>query len=348
MGPPVGNTERSKGSARGSRPNGVRVALVEPTSLLGRDVKAALEEKAFPLSRLQLFHAQGTSGTLTRDDEEALYVAPLAADSLDDCDIAFFCGKPEQTENFLKSRTGDCLVIDLSGLRSGGAFVVSFEDDESTIFPGGNVYLTIDPAAYVIAEALRILDRIQPVQAATVAVDRPVSELGREALDELFAQSIALAGFKPVPQEVLGTRAAFNFFYPTDSDVYERRLVEDVERGLGRSLPLTVLSARAGVFHGHHIRIEARFANAAPSAQAIRDALKSTRAFAEVDADDFSGPVESAGRDETLILRVESRGTSAVLGLASDVFRHAGALMAVRLAEDALRARSILSSPWRK
>ena len=328
-------------STRPSKRRGVRVALVEPTSLLGRDVKAALEEKAFPISRLELFHAQGTSGTLTRDDEEALYVAPLAADSLDDCHVAFFCGKPEQTEHFLKSRTGDCLVIDLSGLRTGGPFVIPFEDSETTFLPGGNVYLTIDPAAYVIAETIRTLDRLKLVQAATVAVDRPVSELGREALDELFAQSIALAGFKPVPQEVLGGRAAFNFSYPADTDAYQQRIIEDVGRGLGRSLPLTLLSARTGVFHGHHIRIDARFAETAPSVEAIREALFATRAFAEVDPENLSGPVESAGRDETLVLRVASHGNSVALGMASDVFRHPGALMAVRLAEDALRARSL-------
>ncbi|MEO6324597.1 MAG: hypothetical protein ABIT01_11550 [Thermoanaerobaculia bacterium] len=321
---------------------GARVAIVEPTSLLGRDVKSALEEKAFPIARLELFHTQGTTGTLTRDDEEALYVAPLVADSLDDCDVAFFCGKPEQTESFLKTRTGSCLVIDLSGVRTGGPFVIPFEDSETTALPAGDVYLTIDPAAYVIAEAIRALDALQAVQGATVAIDRPVSELGREALDELFAQSIALAGFKPVPQEFLGTRAAFNFYHPPDTSSYEQRVIEDVRRGLGRPLPLVLLSARAGVFHGHHIRIEARFASAAPTAEAIRASLFATRAFAEVDAENLSGPVESAGRDETLVLRVTSDGSSAVLGLASDVFRYPGALMAVRLAEDALVERSVL------
>ena len=35
---------------------GLSVALVEPTTLLGRDVRAVLKERAFPASKIHLFH----------------------------------------------------------------------------------------------------------------------------------------------------------------------------------------------------------------------------------------------------------------------------------------------------
>ena len=43
-------------------------------------------------------------------------------------------------------------------------------------------------------------------------LDRPVSELGVPALDELFQQAISLASFKPLSKDVLGTQSAFNVY----------------------------------------------------------------------------------------------------------------------------------------
>jgi hypothetical protein len=52
--------------------------------------------------------------------------------------------------------------------------------------------------------------------------------------------------------------------------------------------------------------------------------------------------VESAGRDETLLLRCETSGRRVTLTLAADHLRRAGALLAVRLAEQATGERGWL------
>jgi aspartate-semialdehyde dehydrogenase len=112
---------------------------------------------------------------------------------------------------------------------------------------------------------------------------------------------------------------------------------------LGRPFPLGVLSARTGVFHGHLLRLELRFAADAPPASELLAVLRGrASAFDVVEAGDLSGPVESAGRDETLVLRVSSSGHSATLLLAADHLRRAGAVLAVRLAEQALAERGAL------
>ncbi len=129
---------------------------------------------------------------------------------------------------------------------------------------------------------------------------------------------------------------------PADTEPYERRIVDDVSALLGRPLPLGLLSARTGVFHGHFLRVELRLASEAPAAAAVRAAFGAKKsAFDVVDPEDLSGPVESAGRDETLVLDVASSGRRVRLTLAADHLRRAGALLAVRLAEDLLRAGRI-------
>jgi aspartate-semialdehyde dehydrogenase len=324
---------------------GLKVGVVEPTSLVGRDVRAVLVERRLPVEKLELFHASpDREGLLTAGDEEELeFVAPLEPDSLDGCQVAFLCGGGEALARFLAARADGCLAIDVSGLRSGGPFVLPHEDS-GELLPPGNLFLTRDPTAYVLWKALRILGGLGALSGVTAAVDRPVSELGRAAIDELFQQSIALASFKGMPKEILPAQSAFNFYHPVDSESYEERVREDVTRLLREEVPVSVLSARAGVFHGHHIRLEARYSGDAPEVAEVSEALFETgTGFAEPDAESPEGPVESAGRDETLVLRVSASEGSVRLALASDHLRRGGAHLAVRVAEEAVRERGLLA-----
>jgi hypothetical protein len=146
------------------------VAIVEPTTLLGRDVRAALTERKFPASRIHLFHQTGgDTGLLTADDDEAAFVAPLTPDALDTIRIAFLCGTPGESERFLATRAGDALVIDLSGVRNGSPLVVPAEDGDAGSLPKGSLFLTPNPVAFVLAEAIRTVDGAAPVAGVTAA-----------------------------------------------------------------------------------------------------------------------------------------------------------------------------------
>ena len=323
---------------------GLSVALVEPTTLLGRDVRAALKERAFPASKIHLFHQKPQpGGILTEDDDEVAFVAPLTKDALETCRVAFLCGRPDETARFLATRADGALAIDLSGVRTGQPLVVPSEGPHARPLPPGNLFLTPHPVAFVLAEVVRTVEGVAPVVGVTAAVDRPVSELGKAALDELFQQALALATFRPMPKVTLGTQVAFNSHVPTDSRAYEARVAEDLAALLARELPLTILSARAGVFHGHFLRIELRLgADAPPWSDLLSRFREQKQAFEIVDVENLSGPVESAGRDETLLLRGEAEGRRVTLTLAADHLRHAGAVLAVRLAEQAARERGWL------
>ena len=214
------------------------VAIVEPTTLLGRDVRAALTERKFPASRVHLFHqAPDETGLLTADDDEVAYVAPLTHDALQTSRIAFLCGSAADTSRFLATRTDGALAIDLSGVRNGQALVVPSEGGEARTLPSGELFLTPHPVAFVLFETIRLVETLAPVAGVTAAVDRPVSELGKAALDELFQQALALATFRPIPKDVLETQGAFNSWVPPDSRAFETRVADDLEALLGRPIP---------------------------------------------------------------------------------------------------------------
>jgi aspartate-semialdehyde dehydrogenase len=324
---------------------GLSVAVVDPGTLVGRDVKAILRERGFPAAHLHLFQSDDpSSGLLTEDDGEAAYVAALEPDSLSTCQIAFFCGSPAATTRFLSVRSSDtCFAIDLSGQRAQGAFVDALRGTLPSPLPSGDHLLLRDPAATVLADAVAALDSLRIVQAVTVAIDRPASELGKDALDELFQQAIAIASFRSVPKDYLGAQCAFNVFSPADADAFEDRVAGDVRALLGRDLPIGILSARASVFHGTTLRLEVRFDGEAPDRKAVRSALLAPgRGFAEPDVDGPAGIVDAAGRDETLLIRSSTAGSTVRLLLASDDLRRPGALLAVRIAEAAVAERGLL------
>ena len=324
---------------------GLSVAVVDPGTLAGRDVRAILRERSFPSAHVHLFHTTDPgSGLLTEDEGEAAFVSALAPDGLEGCQIAFLCGAPEATAAFLASRTADgCLAIDLSGQRASGAFIDALRGEIPSPLPAGDLFVLRHPAATVLADAVAAVDALQSVAAVTAAIDRPASDLGKDSLDELFQQAIAIASFRSVPKDQLGAQSAFNVYSPADTDAFDARVAADFRALLGRELPLCILSARAGVFHGTTLRVELRFDGPAPDAGALRSALLSTgRGFAEPDVDGPAGIVDAAGRDDTLVLRSTSGGAAARLFLASDDLRRPGALLAVRLAEAVVAERGLL------
>lgn len=325
---------------------GLPVAIVDPGSLMGRDVKSVLRERGFPSSQVRLFHTgSAEEGLLAEDEGEAAFVTPLAPDGLSGCSLAFLCGAFETTARWLSRRApDDCLAIDLSGQREGGAFVDAVRGALPRPLPAGELLLLREPAATVLADAVSALDPLGPVAAVTAAIDRPASELGKDALDELFQQAIAIASFRSVPKDRLGAQSAFNLFSPADTDQFDVRVAGDVRALLGRDLPVTILSARAGVFHGTALRIDIRFEAEAPPSDAVRDALLAAgRGFGEPDVDGPAGIVDASGHDETLLFRASSAGRSCRLFLGSDHLRRPGAALAVRIAEAAVAERGLLA-----
>lgn len=324
---------------------GLSVAIVDPGSLAGRDVKSVLRERGFPAAHVHLFHTgDPESGLVTDDDGEAALAVPLEPDGLSGCQIAFLCGPAQPTARFLSGRAADgCLAIDLSGQDASGTFVDALRGVLPTPLPDGDALVLRDPVATVLADAAAAVETLRPIASVTAAIDRPASDLGKDALDELFQQAIAIASFRSVPKDVLAAQSAFNLFLPADTEAFENRIASDVRALLGRQVPVTILSARAGVFHGTTLRLEIRFEGEAPSPGALRAALLATgRGFAEADAEGPAGSVDAAGRDETLLLRSSSSGSTARLVLASDSLRRPGAILAVRVAEAAVAERGLL------
>ncbi len=262
---------------------GFRVAVIGASSLLGKELLAALQERQFPVSRLV------TPGAL-EDAEPDLPVLDLSggleavvteADvGESDLDFVFLAAPLRRSSKKGASEADDspflqstkrlaaathCKVIDMSEClagEAGGALSVPFLD-RSPVSGGGpgagadsGFIVSAHPATIVISAILLRLAARFPIKSAVAQVFDPVSEIGSQAIDELQKQTMNLLTFQKVPQAVFGTQLAFNLLPRLGRSRSAHipdlgsQLQKEIAGYLGRRVPLPALRVIYGpVFH---------------------------------------------------------------------------------------------------
>src|SRR6267143_6309116 len=97
-------------------PQGYRVGIVNPLTLVGNEIKTILRERSFPFAKLVLLDSTGkATGALTDVGDEPMVVTAISDDELEDLDLVFFCGPAGGNREWIE-RAGDdrFIAIDLS------------------------------------------------------------------------------------------------------------------------------------------------------------------------------------------------------------------------------------------
>ncbi|MFQ5695701.1 MAG: hypothetical protein ACE5HB_06910, partial [Terriglobia bacterium] len=94
----------------------LRAAIVGATSLKGKELKSLLEERSFPLSKLELLDDDEAVGQLTEFDGEPALVASVEPDTFARNDVVFFASTtPAFTQSqWPQAAAGRAAVVDLS------------------------------------------------------------------------------------------------------------------------------------------------------------------------------------------------------------------------------------------
>ena len=80
-------------ASRPKSPAGYRLGIVNPTTLVGNEIKTILREHAIPYAKVALLDSSGKdAGALTEIGDEPAIVTPISNVELDDLDLVFFCG----------------------------------------------------------------------------------------------------------------------------------------------------------------------------------------------------------------------------------------------------------------
>jgi aspartate-semialdehyde dehydrogenase len=192
--------------------------------------------------------------------------------------------------------------------------------------------------------ALKPLHDRATIRRVVVATYQSVSGAGKEAMDELFAQTRAVFVSDPVEPRKFSKRIAFNVipqidvFMDDGSTKEEWKMVAETKKILDPKIKLTATCVRVPVFIGHSEAVNIEFVDPI-SADEAREILSRAPGCLVIDRREDGGyitPHEAAGEDATYISRIRDDPTidnGLNLWVVSDNLRKGAALNAVQIAE---------------
>jgi aspartate-semialdehyde dehydrogenase len=190
---------------------GYRVAIFDPSSLKGKEMKKVLFERSFPLESMKMIDSKKNIGTLTEFDEEAMIVTHADRSALEEADVIFFCGNPEETKELIVQYDDfGFYAFDLTrSMEESETYrylTADLEHDDIRSFDG--IYATPHSASTPLVKLLRKLDKSFSVRLAAATVMTPVSETGDDGITNLHSQASDLLAFKSVE----GKQQIFNLY----------------------------------------------------------------------------------------------------------------------------------------
>jgi aspartate-semialdehyde dehydrogenase len=192
-----------------------KIVIAGASSLLGNEVKMLLEESHFATWDLRLVDEEVVAGTLTEASGEATIIQQLEEDTFRGARYAFLTGSTAFGKQCLAAaKEAGVRVIDFTH--------ASLEDpDAAPWFPRlealsgrrldkkARVFSVCSAAGTAVSTLLMSLRNLG-LQNLIVVLFEPVSEAGREGIEELETQTSQLLSFQNVGSPVFGTQAAFN------------------------------------------------------------------------------------------------------------------------------------------
>jgi aspartate-semialdehyde dehydrogenase len=163
------------------------------------------------------------------------------------------------------------------------------------------------PAAVAIALLLLRARKAGAIRSAVATLMEPVSEIGKQGMDELHQQTLNLLSFQPMPTAVFGAQAAFNVLgrYGDGAGAtlegIERRIVAHLGRLLEGVAPVpSLMLVQAPVFHAHTFSIYIELEQNVSTGD-FTQALAGEHVEIARSAEDAPNNVNVAGRDEILL-----------------------------------------------
>lgn len=327
----------------------VNLALFDSSSLLGERVKAHLVGRKFPAGEVRLFDtgAMEEGGNVAEFGGEARLAVRPDLGAMDRVDLAFFCGEGGSGKPFLEwPREGRFTAIDLtlSANPLEDVPVVNAAVNPEAVRTHRGLLASPHPVAQFLSTFLAPLHRALPIRQATSVVMQPVSESGREGIEELVRQTAGLLNFGEVPQERLGRVLAFNLVPATldpNGAAGERAIAEEVAAVLGGERFVHALKIlRVPVFHCHSLACHVTFARAVTEAD-LRGILAGEGGLRLREGRGAATPAELAGEEAITVgeIRPDPSGSGGVwFWGVGDNLATGVALNAVRIAEALLDA----------
>ena len=327
------------------------VAVVGATGAVGETMISILESRNFPVGQLYPLASSRSAGKSINFRGKAVAITDLAQFDFGKAQIGLFsAGGSVSAEYAPKAGAAGCVVIDnTSHFR--------YHDEIPLVVPEVNPeaiagYTRHHIIANPNCSTIQMLVALKPIHDAVgitrinVATYQAVSGTGREAINELRAQTGSLLAGKPAEARVYPRQIAFNVlphidqFQENGYTKEEMKMVWETHKILGdASIQVNPTCVRVPVFHGHSeaVHIETRDKITAERARALLAVAPGVVLLDERAPGGYPTPaLDAAGQDPVFVGRIRediSHPHGLDLWVVSDNLRKGAALNSVQIAE---------------
>jgi aspartate-semialdehyde dehydrogenase len=329
-----------------------RVAVVGATGLVGETLIEVLAERDFPVAELHLLASNRSLGKRVEFKGRSLPVNELGTFDFSRVDIGLFCAGAEVSREYApKAAAAGCIVIDNTS-------EFRYHDDVPLVVPEVNPHvipqyknrgIIANPNCSTIqlVVALKPIHDAVGIERVNVATYQSVSGAGKEAVEELAQQSIALlSGKGPVEAHVIPKQIAFNCvphidrFEDDGSTREEMKIIRETRKILeAPDLRVNATAVRVPVFYGHSeaVSIETRTKITPEEARSLLEKAPGIAVLDERRSGGYpTAATEAANRDTVYVGRIrQDRSTDRGLNLwvVADNVRKGAATNSVQIAE---------------
>ncbi len=319
--------------------DGVRVAVVGATGVVGTTMLALLRERAFPASEIVPFASSRSAG---RELDGGLVVRPLA--DIEGFDVALFsAGATVSREWGPKFAEAGAVVIDNSSAfrRDPSIPLVVSEVNPHALERHHGLIANPNCSTMALVVALAPIHRAVGIERLVVSTYQSVSGTGKQAIDELDSQAAAsLRGVEmpapavypePIGFNVIG--AAGTFAEGDDHTDEERKMMFETRKILeDESIGVAVTCVRVPVRVGHSLSVNIQTREPLDAASA-HELLSRAPGLT---LDELPTPLKAEGRDDVLVGRIRrdtSHPRALSMWVVGDNLRKGAATNAVQIAE---------------
>ncbi|QBR71670.1 aspartate-semialdehyde dehydrogenase [Beijerinckiaceae bacterium] len=336
---------------------GFKVAVVGATGNVGREMLDILAERRFPVDEIVALASSRSIGTEVSFGDKILKCKSLENFDFGGIDICLMsAGGTISKEWSPKIAAQGCVVIDNSSAWRYDSevplIVPEVNADAIAGFSKKNIIANPNCSTAQLVVALKPLHDKAKILRVVVSTYQSVSGAGKQAMDELFAQTRAIFVSDSVETKNFPKRIAFNVIPEIDvfmEDGYtkeEWKMMAETKKILDPKIKLTATCVRVPVFIGHSEAVHIEFENPI-SADEARDILREAPGCLVIDKRERGGyitPHEAAGEDATYISRIREDATvenGLVLWCVADNLRKGAALNAIQIAETLINRKLI-------
>ncbi len=328
--------------------NAYVVAVAGATGVVGKEMIEILAERNFPVSELVPLASERSEGERIQFRGKNYVIKRLVKESFKGVDIALFSAGAELSREFAPEavKSGAVVVDNSSAFRMDPKVpLVVPEVNAHTIASHAGIIANPNCSTVGMVVVLKPIHDAVKIKRIVVTTFQSVSGTGKEAIDELAGQTVALLNFREVEKKVYPHQIAFNCIPHIDSFLdngytkEEMKMVHETKKIMeDDSIRITATTVRVPVFrcHSESVNIETEEKISANEVRAILSTAQGVIVYDDPKKNIYPLAIDVAGKDEIYVGRIrvdESIPNGINLWIVSDNLRKGAALNAVQIAE---------------